>query len=107
MSKPIYVSDKDFAEVVLKSEKPVLVDFYADWCGPCKMLAPILEQVAENLGDTATVAKLNVDDNPYTARAYMVMSIPTMIMFKDGQMIEKLVGLRPANALLESVKKHI
>ncbi|MDD4210933.1 MAG: thioredoxin [Clostridia bacterium] len=107
MSKPIYVSDKDFAEVVLKSEKPILVDFYADWCGPCKMIAPILEQVAETLGEDATIAKLNVDDNPQISRTYMVMSIPTMIIFKNGQIMEKLVGLRPENALLETIKKYI
>ena len=107
MSKPIYVTDADFEEVVLKNEKTVLVDFYADWCGPCKMIAPILEQVAKELGDDAVIAKLNVDENQQTARNYMVMSIPTMIIFKGGQIVEKLVGLRPANALLESIKKHI
>ena len=107
MSKPIYVTDKDFEEVVLKSDKTILVDFYADWCGPCKMLAPILEEVAKELGEDAVIAKLNVDENQYTARSYMVMSIPTMIIFKGGNIAEKLVGLRPANALLESIKKHI
>jgi thioredoxin 1 len=107
MSKPIYVTDADFKEVVLTSEKPILVDFYADWCGPCKMIAPILEEVAKELGETATIAKLNVDENQATARDFMVMSIPTMIIFKNGQNVEKLVGLRSANALLESIKKHI
>lgn len=107
MSKPIYVKDASFKEVVLGSEKPVLVDFYADWCGPCRMIAPILEQVAEQLGDTAIIAKLNVDENPHTSRDYMVMSIPTMIIFKNGKIVDKLVGLRPANVLLETINKHI
>jgi len=107
MAKPIYVKDADFEKLVLKSEKPVLVDFYADWCGPCRMVAPILEQISEELGETATIAKLNVDENPYTSRAYMVMSIPTMIIFKNGKIVDKLIGLRPANILLETIKKHI
>jgi thioredoxin 1 len=107
MSKPIYVKDANFKETVLGSKKPVLVDFYADWCGPCRMVAPILEQIAGELGETATIAKLNVDENPMTSREYMVMSIPTMILFKDGKIVDKLVGLRPANVLLETIKKHI
>jgi len=107
MSKPIYVKDADFKKVVLENEKTVLVDFYADWCGPCKMVAPILEGVAEKLGETAIITKLNVDDNPVTARAYMVMSIPTMIIFKNGAIVEKLVGLRSEGAILETIKKHI
>ncbi|MGD9901403.1 MAG: thioredoxin [Spirochaetales bacterium] len=107
MTKPIYVTDANFHEVVLHSEKPVLVDFYADWCGPCKMIAPILEEVANELGDKAIIAKLNVDQNPYTARSYMVMSIPTMILFKNGEMEEKLIGLRPKNMLLEMINNHL
>jgi len=107
MSKPIYVKDNDFEEVVVNSSKPVLVDFYADWCGPCKMIAPILEEVAKELGEDATIAKLNVDENPETSRKHMVMSIPTMLVFKNGKVVEKVVGLRPANALLETIKKHI
>jgi thioredoxin 1 len=107
MSKPIYVKDNDFEEVVVNSSKPVLVDFYADWCGPCKMIAPILEEVAKELGEDATIAKLNVDENTETSRKHMVMSIPTMLVFKNGKVVEKVVGLRPANALLETIKKHI
>jgi thioredoxin 1 len=71
------------------------------------MIAPVLEQVAELLGQDGVIAKLNVDENPHTSREYMVMSIPTMIIFKNGKIVEKLVGLRPANVLLESIKKHI
>lgn len=104
--KPIYVTDANFEEVVLKSDKPVLVDFYADWCGPCKMIAPILEEVAKEVGEEAVIAKLNVDENPLTARSFMVMSIPTMIMFKNAEQVEKVVGLRPQNVLVEMINRH-
>ena len=107
MTKPIYVTDANFEEVVLNSDKPVLVDFYADWCGPCKMIAPILEQVADEIGEKAIIAKLNVDQNQLTARSYMVMSIPTMILFKNGEIEEKLIGLRPKNVLLEMINNNI
>lgn len=105
MSKVIYVTDENFEEVVLKSDKPVLVDFYAEWCGPCKMLSPVLDKISESLEGTASIVKVNIDDCAATARKYMVMSVPTMIVFKGGEQVDKLVGLRPEQALVETLKK--
>ena len=106
MSKPIYITEKDFDEKVLKQEgKPVLVDFYADWCGPCKILGPILEEVAEEIGNDAIISKLNIDQNQSKAMEYGVMSIPTLIVFKDGEIAEKLVGLRSKEDILDILKK--
>ena len=87
----IHTDDQKFKDVIAAA--PIaLVDFYADWCGPCKMLAPILEELAEEKADSLTVAKVNVDDSPETAGAFSIMSIPTVILFKDGQVVDKLVG---------------
>lgn len=88
----IHVSDKDFDQVVLKSEVPVLVDFYAEWCGPCKMAAPIIDEMAEEYKDKVLIVKLDVDQNQETAGKYGVMSIPTMVLFKDGKEAERRVG---------------
>lgn len=93
------VTDSDFASVV-NSDKPVLVDFWAAWCGPCKMMAPVLEELADEHGDKITVGKLDVDENPATAQQYGVMSIPTLILFKNGEVVKQLVGYRPKNDLL-------
>ena len=87
----IHTDDQKFKDVIAAA--PIaLVDFYADWCGPCKMLAPILEELAEEKADSLTVVKVNVDDSPETAGAFSIMSIPTVILFKDGQVVVKLVG---------------
>ena len=87
----IHTDDQTFKDVIAAA--PIaLVDFYADWCGPCKMLAPILEELAEEKADSLTVVKVNVDDSPETAGAFSIMSIPTVILFKDGQVVDKLVG---------------
>ncbi len=87
----IHTDDQKFKDVIAAA--PIaLVDFYADWCGPCKMLAPILEELAEEKADSLTVVKVNVDDSPETAGAFSIMSIPTVILFKDGQVVDKLVG---------------
>lgn len=86
---------------LLKGETPVVCDFYADWCGPCKMLAPVLEELAEEKADSLTVVKVNVDDSPETAGDYSVMSIPTVILFKDGHAVDKMVGYTTKENLIQ------
>jgi len=99
-SKPVPVTDQTFEQEVLKSETPVLVDFWATWCGPCKMIAPVLEEVAKEKDGALKIAKLDVDENPETAQKFGVMSIPTMLIFKNGQEVNRLVGYMPKPQLL-------
>lgn len=101
------VSEKDFSAVVLNSSRPVLVDFFADWCGPCRMLAPTLEQLFAETGGKYDIVKVNVEDNYDLAKRYGVMSIPTMIVFKDGELAEKVVGLRSKKDITEMLNRHI
>ena len=89
------VTDRDFESTVLKSDKPVLVDFWAAWCGPCRMIAPIVEQIHGKLGDKVRVMKMDIDENPNTPMSLGIMSIPTVIIFKDGKPAERTVGYRP------------
>ncbi len=99
-------TDANFQQEVLESNIPVLVDFYADWCGPCKMIAPIVAELAEEYKDTFKIGKLNVDDSPETAQKYRVMSIPTLIIFKNGAAVETVVGAVPKKALQEKLDAH-
>jgi len=101
------VSDDSFATDVLGSDKPVLVDFWAAWCGPCKMIAPILEEVAKEYGDRVTIAKLNVDENPVTAAKYGIRGIPTLMLFKDGQPAATKVGALAKSQLIEFLDKSV
>ncbi|MEV3962004.1 thioredoxin [Nocardia sp. NPDC050193] len=103
----VTVTDKSFADDVLLSEKPVLVDFWATWCGPCKMVAPVLEEIAGSHGEKLTVAKLDIDANPETARDYQVMSIPTMILFAGGKPVKQIVGAKGKAALLRELEDVI
>lgn len=97
------LTNENFDEVI-NSGKPVLVDFWATWCGPCKMVAPIIEELSEELKDTVTVAKLDVDQRQDVAMKYQVMSIPTLILFKDGQEVKRSVGFKPKARILDFLK---
>jgi thioredoxin 1 len=93
------ITDSSFSSDVLNSDKPVLVDFWAEWCGPCKMIGPSLEEISEELGEQVTIAKLNIDDNPDAPSRYGVRGIPTMILFKNGEAVATKVGAAPKSAL--------
>jgi thioredoxin 1 len=93
------VSDADFESEVLKAAGPVVVDFWAEWCGPCKMIAPALEEIAGTLGNKVKIVKLNVDDSPLTATKYGIQSIPTLMIFKNGEMASRQIGAKPKHAL--------
>jgi len=97
----VQVTDQSFEKDVLQADRPVLVDFWAEWCGPCKQIAPALEQIAAELGEKVTVAKLNIEESPTTPSRYGVRGIPTMMLFKDGQMTAMKVGAMPKQKILE------
>ncbi len=104
MTSPITIlSDATFDETIGAAEKPMLVDFWAEWCGPCKMIAPILEQFSVEQADRFTIGKLDVDSNVATATRFSVMSIPTLLLFKNGQVVARIVGARPKGALLNEI----
>lgn len=98
------INSENFSEKVVQSEKPVIVDFYADWCEPCKMMSPIIDEIAETLGEKVTVGKINVDENQDIAMEYGVMSIPTIIIFKDGNVANTFVGVRDKNEIINELK---
>ena len=103
MANAISLNTANFAEEIASAEKPVVVDFWAEWCGPCKMLAPILDEVAGENADKITVVKVNVDENPNLARQFDIMSIPTLIVFKDGQPAHRFQGASGKAGLLENL----
>jgi thioredoxin 1 len=107
MAHPVAVSDTSFQSEVIDSDKPVLVDFWAEWCGPCKMIAPILESIAGEYDEGLKIVKLDVDNNPQTSMKFQVMSIPTLLLFKNGQVVEKLIGFMPKERLLGKIKPHL
>jgi thioredoxin 1 len=107
MSKAQVVSDQNFETEVIKSDTPVLVDFWATWCGPCRMVAPVLEEIANEQGEKVKIAKLDVDANPITAGRFGVRSIPTMILFKNGREAQRVVGYMPKEKLLQQIQPHI
>jgi thioredoxin len=101
------VTDQDFEERVLKSDEPVLVDFWAEWCVPCHMVSPVVEEIGQEKGESLRVAKLNIDENPEVTRRYGVMSIPTLMLFKDGEERARVVGARGKEALLREIDPHL
>ena len=103
----VAVTDNTFQSEVLSSSTPVLVDFWATWCGPCRMVAPIVEEIASENNGKLKVAKVDVDANPQTAQQFGVMSIPTLIVFKGGQPVERLVGYMPKAKLLQALSPHL
>jgi len=103
----IKIDDKNFKQEVLEENLPVLVDFWAEWCGPCQMVAPVVEQIAKEYKGKLKVCKLNVDDAPKTASNYDIMSIPTLAIFKKGKVVDKIIGALPKSELETTIKKHI
>jgi thioredoxin 1 len=101
------VTDASFATDVLQAEGPVLVDFWAEWCGPCRMVAPVLNEIAGEYPDKITVAKVNIDENPGIARDYGIMSIPTMSVFSGGQVVKSIVGAKPKAAILKDLAEYL
>lgn len=99
MNEPIIIDDNNFDQTVLKSDKPILVDFWAPWCHPCRMVAPILDELAKEYSDKVTIARIDVDQNSKTAARYNIMSIPTLLLFKEGKPVLHMVGFKPKQEL--------
>jgi thioredoxin 1 len=107
MSKQFNDANFQAEAIEASKSKPVLVDFYAEWCGPCKMQGPIVDEVANEIGDKAVVGKLNTDEAMQVAQSYNIMSIPTLMVFKNGQPVEKFIGMQSKDSLMSALKKHI
>jgi thioredoxin 1 len=101
------VTDADFEIEVLKSDKPVLVDFWAEWCGPCRMVAPILEEISKEHGDKIDIVKMNIDENPQVPQKYGIMQIPTMNVYQDGEVVKQIMGAKPKAALLRDLAEFV
>ena len=106
-SKPVTVTDSNFSSIVSGSQVPVLLDLWAAWCGPCRMIAPVVEQIAAELSGRAIVGKLDVDANPQTAAKFRVQSIPTLLILKNGQEVDRLIGAQPKSAILQRLQRFI
>jgi thioredoxin 1 len=105
--KPLHIEDSNFETEVIKSEKPVLIDFWAIWCGPCKAIAPVIEELASEYAEKLKVGKVDVDANPRTAMQFGVRSIPTLLIFKGGQVVEQIVGNVPKRHLIDKIKPYL
>ncbi|MGW7822739.1 thioredoxin [Streptomyces puniciscabiei] len=101
------VTDADFDEEVLKSDKPVLVDYWAEWCGPCRMVSPVLEEIDAEHGDKLEIVKLNIDENPGVSQRYGIMAIPTINVFRGGEVVKQIVGAKPKSAMLRELAEFI
>ena len=107
MSSVAAVSDTSFEQEVLQSATPVLVDFWAEWCGPCRALGPTIDELARENAGKLKIVKLNVDENPSVSTRFSIRSIPTLLLFKDGQMVEQLIGLRSKKEILSTISPHL
>ncbi|HEY1916852.1 MAG TPA: thioredoxin [Streptosporangiaceae bacterium] len=101
------VTDETFDTEVLKSEKPVVVDYWAEWCGPCRMVAPVLEEIAAEHADKIDVVKINIDENPQVAQRYGILQIPTLNVFRGGEVVKQVIGAKPKSALLRELAEYI
>jgi thioredoxin 1 len=101
------VTDQSFVTEVLQSDKPVVVDFWAEWCGPCRMVSPILEELSGEHGDKVSFVKLNVDENPETAASYRVTSIPTLNVYSGGQVVKQIIGAKPKSAIMNELRDYL
>lgn len=107
MAKPVAVTDATFEKEVLKSDQVVLTDFWATWCGPCKRIAPVLEEMAGEMDGKLKIAKIDVDENQGVMLKYNILSIPTLLLFKNGRVVEQIVGFKPKDALLRQIQPHL
>jgi thioredoxin 1 len=107
MTLPLEITDETFKNEVLDSEKPVLIDFWADWCGPCRMIAPSVKEIANEYDEVLKVGKMDVDDNPMVPGRYGIRGIPTLMLFKNGEVVERITGALPKNAIVSKITPHL